>query len=133
MTHQLALPMKPDMQPIDEKVIAAQSSLTKAIALCQQLSGIDDKELCGPNGIVKDVAQWSRIKSGQHYFPQDKLGYLMDICGNEAPLLWLARDRGYRLEALETETQRQLRLSEEKRAKVEEENRLLRELIQGKR
>lgn len=117
---QLELSMKPEMMKLDARVIDAQSSMTRAIALCQQISGVEDKELCGTTGVVKDVAQWSRIKSGQHFFPQDKLGLFMDMCQNEAPLVWLARKRGYNLVPMETELERQIRREREARIKAEE-------------
>lgn len=132
MTHQLELRMKLDMVGVDWAAIDAQSSMTKAIALCQQLGGLDDKELVGTHGIVKDVAQWSRIKSGQHYFPQDKLCYLMDLCRNEAPLFWLARQRGYELQLMETEVEKQLRVEREARKKAEERLAYLESVVRGR-
>ena len=130
---QRELSLKPEMQHVDLRSIDAQPSFTAAICLCQQLSGLEDKEMVGKHGIVKDVAQWSRItKSGQHYFPQDKLNAFMDVCGNEAPLIWLARQRGYELVPLETEMQRRLRLEREKSEELERENVLLKKLLTGK-
>ncbi|MCL2656122.1 MAG: hypothetical protein FWD62_01665 [Betaproteobacteria bacterium] len=130
---QAELRLKPEMQHVDARAIDAQPSLTAAIRLCQQLSGLEDKAIVGQNGIVPDVAQWSRItKSGQHYFPQDRLNTYMDLCGNEAPLIWLARSRGYELVALETEMERRLRAEREKADELERENRLLKKLLTGK-
>lgn len=121
------------MQLVDLRSIDAQPSMTLAIRLCQQLSGLEDKEVVGKHGIVTDVAQWSRItRSGQHYFPQDKLNKFMDLCGNEAPLIWLARSRGYELVALETEMERRLRLEREKNDELERENLILKKLLMGK-
>lgn len=129
VSSQPELDIRPDMQPIDEATIAAQSSMTKALILCQTLSGLEDKAFYGANGIVSTQAQWSRIMgpSGQHNFPQDKLNQFMDACGNEAPLLWLLHSRGYDLSSLrkrETETERKLRIAEEKIRKLEEEARI---------
>jgi hypothetical protein len=120
------------MAEVDLTIIRSQPSLTSALMLCQQLSGVEDKELVGPRGIVKDVAQWSRIRGGQHFFPQERLIAFMDVCGNEAPLIWLADRRGYRLERLESELERQLRLEREKNEKLAGENALLRDLVQGR-
>ncbi|WP_076787106.1 hypothetical protein [Burkholderia sp. b13] len=120
------------MQRVDIRCIDAQPSMTAAIRLCQQLSGLDDKKIVGKQGIVADVAQWSRItRSGQHYFPQDKLNAFMDLCHNEAPLIWLARSRGYELTPLETEMERRLRLEREKTDELERENMLLKKLLTG--
>ena len=130
---QRELNLKPEMQRVDIRSIDAQPSLTAAIRLCQQLSGLEDKEVVGKHGIVTDVAHWSRItRSGQHYFPQDKLNKFMDLCGNEAPLIWLARSRGYELVPLETEMERRLRSEREKTGELERENLILKKLLMGK-
>lgn len=81
---------------------------------------------------VKDSESWSRIKGGTQFFLQDKLCALMDLAGNEAPLFWLARRRGYVLTAMETELERQLRLTQEARQRAEDENKLLRGLLVGR-
>lgn len=54
---------------------------------------------------------------------------LMDGCGNDAPLWWMAHDRGYDLRSLhkrESELERELRLARE-------ENAALRRVLQGGR
>ncbi|MDR0250679.1 MAG: hypothetical protein LBI35_05145 [Burkholderiales bacterium] len=129
---QSELMMKPEMQSVDVRVIEAQPTLMAAIRLCQQISGVEDKRIACENGIVADVAQWSRIKHGQHHFPQDKLSAFMDLCGNEAPLIWLARRRGYDLVPLETEMERCLRIEREKSDELERENALLKKLLTAK-
>ena len=52
---------------------------------------------------------------------------LMDVCGNDAPLLWMLHQRGYdlySLRKLESETQKQNRL-------LREENSALRRVLAG--
>lgn len=117
---QLDLSIKRVVDVPEDRTLDAQQTMTAAIVLCQQMAGVEDKVITGSSGVVKDVAQWSRIKSGQHYFPQDKFPLYMDLCGNEAPLRWLARKRGYSLVPLETELERQLRIERAARAKAEE-------------
>lgn len=56
-----------------------------------------------------DAGHWSRIMKGDANFPQDKLCELMDICGNEAPLIWLCDVRGYELKKKESEMEKELR------------------------
>ena len=133
---QYELTARPKMQAIDPVLIARQPSMTKALVLCQTMSGLDDKSFLGSEGVVKDAAQWSRImSSGQHNFPQDKLNLFMDTAGNEAPLLWLLHSRGYDISSLkycETETERKLRLAEEALAKERERNRFLVEAMHGR-
>jgi hypothetical protein len=114
---QFELPARPVMSRVDHELIAKQPSMSKALVLCQTLSGKDDAQFYGDSGIVKDQAQWSRIMGpSNHCFPHDKFNLFMDIAQNEAPLLWLLHSRGYDLNALrklETETERELRIAKE--------------------
>jgi hypothetical protein len=133
---QLELNMPRPMTPVDVALIAKQMSMTKALQLCQTLSGKDDAQFYGDGGIVKDQAQWSRIMGpSNHNFPHDKLNLFMDIAGNEAPLLYLLYSRGYELSSLhkrETETERALRIERAAREKAEEKVRVLMEAIGGR-
>ena len=70
---------------------------------------------------------------GDAHFPPNKLQSLMTVCGNQIPLQWLARSYGYELVQIETETQRLLNEERARREEVERENKLMRDLIQGKR
>ena len=125
---QLEMPVAQPMQEVDFSLVAKQSSMSKALALCQTLSGLDDAQFYGSNGIVKDQAQWSRsMGPSKHNFPHDKLNVFMDIAGNEVPLLWLAYSRGYDLHSMrhrETETERENR-------HLKEENAALRRVLMG--
>jgi hypothetical protein len=124
----LDLPMPAYVQAVDPHLVVRQTSMTKALQLCQTLSGKDDAHFYGSNGIVKDQAQWSRIMGpSTHNFPHEKLNLFMDLAGNEAPLLWLLQSRGYDLSSLrllETETEKHLRLARE-------ENSALRRVLLG--
>lgn len=127
------------MQAIDEKLIRQQGTLLAAIKLCISMAGFDsDKEVFMPLGI--DAGHWSRICKGDAHFPVDKLPSLMDLCGNEAPLLWLINVRGYEMSSLrpkESETETKLRVANETitRLKLERaaEIRLLSEMMIGTR
>ena len=130
---QLDLALKADMTAIDPVSIDRQPSFTRAIVLCADIGGLSPKELAGP--IVRDEESWSRIKSPtpKQFFPQDKLLSLMDLAQNEAPLIWLARRRGYELVPMETELERKLRLKDEENELLRMENRVLKEAISGRR
>lgn len=125
---QFTLPIAPAPQEVDRKLIAKQPTMSRALQLCQTLSGLDDAQFYGSNGIVKDQAQWSRVMGpSAHHFPHDKLNLFMDIAGNEVPLMWLLQSRGYDLDSLrktESEMQRELRLARQ-------ENELLRKVLIG--
>lgn len=124
----LLLPLTAYVQPVDHALVIRQSSMTKALHLCQTLSGKDDAQFYGSGGIVKDQAQWSRIMGpSSHNFPHEKLNLFMDIAGNEAPLMWMLQSRGYDLNSLhllESETEKKLR-------KSQEENAALRRVLMG--
>lgn len=98
---ELPLARRADESPVSLAVVKAQSTMTRAIALCVQASGLDDKEVCLSLGI--DAGHWSRISKGDAHFPTNKLNDLMDLCGNEAPLMWLAHSRGKGLVLLKSE------------------------------
>lgn len=134
---QFVMPLSHVMQEVDPALIAKQPSMSKALTLCQTLSGIDDSQFYGDGGIVKDQAQWSRIMGpSNHNFPHDKLNLFMDKCKNEVPLLWLLHSRGYELSSLrkrETDTERRLRLAEETIAQLKQEREVERRLFRDLR
>lgn len=113
MDTQIALPV--EVRP-DE--VAREKTLGGAIELCAKLQGFSlDKELQQALGV--DKAQFSRWHSGQEGVIWPKFVKLMDLCGNEAPLLWMLHQRGYDLHSLrkrETETERENRLLKEENA-----------------
>ena len=102
-------------QAVDPVLVWAQPTLLGAIKLCVSLGGFEaDKQVYGALGI--DASHWTRITRGEAHFPVDKLNDLMDLCGNEAPLIWLTHSRGYDTASLrkrETETERHLREARE--------------------
>ncbi len=95
--------------------VTRKKTLGSAIELCANAGGFDlDKELQLRLGV--DKAQFSRWQSGAEGVVWPKLVKLMDACGNDAPLLWMAHDRGYDLHSLrkrETETEHENRLLRE--------------------
>lgn len=91
---------------IQPEIVFAQPTLLGAINLCINASGLDKKELYLPLAI--DKGHWTRICSGDAHFPVDKLNDLMDLCGNDAPLVWLANSRGMGLVMLQSEAERMI-------------------------
>ncbi len=130
------LPLTAHVQSVDPQLVIRQTSMTKALHLCQTLSGKDDAQFYGQGGIVKDQAQWSRIMGpSNHNFPHEKLNLFMDLAGNEAPLLWLLQSRGYDLNSLrrqESETEKELRKERERRMKAEEKLAYFEQVMTGR-
>ncbi len=109
---QVAFPT--DVSPSE---VARERTLGGAIGLCAKAAGYEPKELQAE--LKWDKAQWSRWESGQEGVVWPKLTSLMDYCGNDAPLFWMAYDRGYDLSRLvkrESEIERQNRLLKEENA-----------------
>lgn len=103
---ELPLARKPATIEVSMELIKRQKTFINAIALCTQLSGLDDKEIYITLEI--DAGHWSRIVKGDAHFPVNKIDDLMTLCGNEAPLKWLAFKRGYGLQLLKTEAERRI-------------------------
>ena len=116
--QQISLPVE-----VRPEEIAREKTLGDAIALCAKVAGYAlDKELQMELGA--DKGQFSRWLSGGEGIVWPKLQKLMDVCGNEAPVLWMLHQLGYDLNSLrrrETETEKKLRLAEERIAALEHE------------
>jgi len=131
---QFRLGLKRAPQIVDLAVVMAQPTLLAAIKLCISLGGFQsDKQVYSALGI--DAGHWSRILRGEAHFPVDKLNELMDLCGNEVPMLWILMARAYdpaSLRKQESATERELRIAhnalEDERKKV----RILTEALHGR-
>ena len=131
---QIPLRLKRAVQAVDPVLVLAQPTMLGAIKLCISLGGFEsDKPVYGELGI--DAGHWSRILRGEAHFPVDKLTALMDLCGNEAPLIWLSNARGYdptSLRKRESETERALREVRDQLAAERTRSRILTEALHGK-
>lgn len=126
----LLLSRTPREPSIGEEVVFAQRNFSGAISLAVAASGLDDKEVYIPLGI--DPSHWTKIKKGEAHFPVDKLNDFCDLVGNEIVLQWWAHSRGKGLHMLLTEAERLLAEERAAREKAEAENRILRDVLQGR-
>lgn len=117
--------------------IAREKSLGGAIGLCAKAAGLEPKQV--QDALKTDKAQFSRWTDDKEGIVWSKFVALMDLCGNDAPLLWMLAHRGYDLSSLrksETETEKENRLLKERLASMEAERvierRLMSELITGR-
>lgn len=129
MTTQLAIPTLPNPEEV-----ARKQSLGAAIELCAELAGHSlDKTLQQELGV--DKAQFSRWQSGTEGIVWPKFQRLMDVCGNDAPLLWMLHQRGYDLHSLrrlESETERELRQAREQLEAERVKVRVLTDALNGR-
>lgn len=93
-------------QPVSDDIIHRQPTLLAALRLSMQVGGVEEKEVYMALGI--DKATWSKIMSGQFNFPTNRYNDFMRVVGNEIPLVWLAGSRGYKLQPMQTEHERQI-------------------------
>jgi hypothetical protein len=124
--------------PLSE--VVRKPTLGKAIEYCAELAGYSyDKELeraLEKAGVKVDNTQLTRWRQGAEGIKWEKFAGLMDVCGNDAPLLWMLHSRGYDLHSLrrlETETEKELRLARERIAELEREREVERRLFRDLR
>lgn len=111
------------VEPRPEEVVR-KTSLGGAIELCLELGGLTGPDKCAREGLKDrgmtiDKGQLSRWKDGSEGVMWTKIRQLMDVCGNNAPVLWMAHDAGYDIHSMhqrETELQRENRLLREQNA-----------------
>lgn len=119
--NQVSIPV--DIRPEE---VARKKTLGEAMQLCAELAGFAlNKEL--QQRVGADKAQFSRWMGGSEGIAWPKFVRLMDLCGNDAPLLWMLQQRGYDLHSvrkLESETEKVNR-------QLREEVAALRRVLQG--
>lgn len=85
--------------------------------------------------LAVDKAQFSRWQSGAEGILWPKFSRLMDVCGNDTPVLWMLHQRGYDLHSLrkkESETERELRQAREQLENERMKVRVLTDALHGR-
>jgi transcriptional regulator with XRE-family HTH domain len=90
---------------VEMKLLAQCETLLQAIHLCVHLSRLPHYAIAEKLGI--DRGHWTRIMQGQAHFPTNKIAALMQLCGNYAPLQWLAKATGQEIAIDQRELRRQ--------------------------
>jgi hypothetical protein len=127
--YQLGFPSE-----ITAQEVAREATLGGAMSLCAKAAGLAPKEV--QDSLKTDKAQFSRWTDDKEGIVWSKLAALMDLCGNDAPLLWMLNARGYDLNSLrkkETELQQKLRMAEERIKAMEHEREVERNLFRSLR
>lgn len=115
---------------LDDTIISRPKDLLRAFIMSADLGGLDDKQAAAGAGM--DPATWSRFKQGDAGIKPLNLMTFRDQTGNDLPLANWAYQCGYSLTMRESELEKRLRMETEARAQVENENRLLRNLLVGR-
>jgi hypothetical protein len=71
-----------------------------ALLKCVEISDLTAKQIYSPLGI--EQSQWSRIIAGTAFLNPDLRSPLMELCGNDVPLLYEGIQRGYELTRVKT-------------------------------
>lgn len=118
---------------ITPQEVARETSLGGSISLCAKAAHMAPKEV--QDALRADRAQFSRWTDDKEGITWSKLSALMDLCGNDAPLLWMMNARGYDLHSLrrqETEGEKALRLAREENEALKTANRVLVDAMNGR-
>lgn len=86
---------QPKPRKIDAARLSMCDSLLDAIHLCIHLSRLPHYVIAEKLGV--DRGHWTRMMQAQAHFPTNKLTALMELCGNYAPMQWLASSTGFEL------------------------------------
>lgn len=126
--NQLGFPSEITIQEVSR-----EKTLGGAINLCAKAAGLEPKQV--QDALKADKAQFSRWTDDKEGIVWPKFTALMDVCGNDAPLLWMLHARGYDLASLrrqETELERQIRELKEANEMLLHDKRVLTEALAGR-
>jgi hypothetical protein len=127
---ELALTRDPSRITVPIEMVRAKKTKGAAITLACDASGLDDKEIHLPLGI--DKALFSRIKSGSANLDDDLIARFCATVGNLIYPEWLAYQVGCTLVLIKTEAERRAEAAEARAVAAEAENKLMRQLLQGR-
>jgi hypothetical protein len=129
---QAELPMSRPAQraSIPIELVRQQRTGAAAFSLACAVSGLEDKEIYLALGI--DAGYFSNIKKGKATLQADLVSDFCRLVGNSIYLEWQAFQVGCTLVMIKSEAERLLDEANERAIVREAENRLLRELLQGR-
>lgn len=111
-------------------MIRRQRNASAAFSLACSTSGLDDKEIY--LSLKIDAGHFSRIKKGDAGFPPDHLAEFCALVHNTIYPEWIASQIGCTLTLIETEAERRAKVAEARAVAAEHENKLMRQLLQGR-
>lgn len=114
--------------PID--IVRAQKTAAAAFTLSCSASGLEDKEIYLALGI--DAGYFSNIKKRKATLQADLVKPFCDLVDNTIYPEWQAYQVGCTLVMIKTEAERRAEEAERRAAAAEAENRLMRQILQGR-
>jgi hypothetical protein len=127
---ELALARRPDQVMVPVELVRAKKNGAAAFTLACDAGGLDDKEIYLALDI--DAGYFSNIKKGKATLQADLIPRFCEVVGNTIYIEWMAYQVGCGLVVLKTESERRAEAAEERARAAEAENRLMRQLLQGK-
>lgn len=115
---------------ISDEMVVRCKDLRAAIRLCVEVSGKQIKEVAYELSINKDhLSRMINTSDDPRHFPPERLNDLMNICGNEVPLRWMALSRGYGLFRLKSELELELERTRRELDEARKEQALMMKLV----
>lgn len=127
---ELALVRAPHRGNVPLEMVRAQKTAAAAFTLACSVSGLEDKEIYLALGI--DAGYFSNIKKGKATLQADLVSQFCELVGNTIYPEWSAYQVGCTLVMVKTEAERRAELAEQRAQAAEAENRLMRQLLQGR-
>ena len=127
---ELCLARSPNRSDCAVETIRAQRTAAAAFTLACSWSGLEDKEIYITLGI--DAGYFSNIKKGKATLQADLIRQFCDVVGNTIYPEWQAYQVGCTLVVIKTEAERRAEVAEQRAAALDAENKLMRQLLQGK-
>lgn len=124
----LARPAQRSSVPIE--MVRQQRTAAAAFSLACTVSGLEDKEIY--LALQIDAGYFSNIKKGKATLQADLVAAFCRTVGNTVYLEWQAFQVGCTLVMIKTEAERQLEEALAAKALADAENKLMRQLLQGR-
>lgn len=112
------------------EMVRQQRTAAAAFSLACTVSGLEDKEIY--LALQIDAGYFSNIKKGKATLQADLVAAFCRAVGNTVYLEWTAFQVGCTLVMIKTEAERQLEEALAAKALSDAENRLMRQLLQGR-
>lgn len=126
----MPLAREPMKAAVPIEMVRAQKTSAAAFTLACSVSGLEDKEIYLALGI--DAGYFSNIKKGKATLQADLVAQFCSLVGNTIYPEWAAYQVGCTLVVIKTEAERRAEAAEARAIAAEAENKLMRQLLQGK-